>query len=385
MTDNLQSKFADLETILVGQHNDLVEQLTATNTKLDALATALAPLATIATTLGDVHLDTQSMDLKLLRLQNGLTADPALNYTNAQQLLATYTARFDQTMGLLGPNGDRPIMGLLTQLVNNLGLPTGDATTTALGLLAALVHCCGLSAPPSVPVSGDPDGCADQFASDTLVATSASYPGRSFVTWVGPLPNGAVFTTDLNLGINHAEITPEATWEGWKIFVYSLKASYYSEDPTRSGQWPTNVWRDLTEAQGYPIAISVPSGDDVQAFLCPPIVVGCPSYTSESVNWTDPAAGSGTRQMVEITAISNRDGYYAATTHNAPVSHHIDPYQMQLTVTSGSGVTFADRITGSSTIHNLQTGVQFTVPEHANEFIIFSDSAFTIEVCLPPS
>jgi hypothetical protein len=310
---DLSAKFTGLQTLLSTQHDDLMTALTATNAKLDALLEAFGvpppvpgvTLADIKDVLDDIHLDTQSIDLKLLRVRDAIAPlDEALPTGDKTAMAWSIYRLMDATApdwprptsvplqpalellrgdfaDVVGINADGTsaltVLGRLTSLLDSsgniedhIGIPTGDATTTVLGRLAAIENLSGCGCPPDLPSPDDPTGCADPFVSISRAVLVSAYPGRIFAVFPSPVPDGLVVTDGMDLGEVGVEISPEATWTGWRAFVYSKSAAYYSEDPTRSGLWATNVWRDLDEAMSYALAFSVPDGNDIAVYLCAP-------------------------------------------------------------------------------------------------------------------
>lgn len=390
MTD-LASKFTTLEQQLTEQHNALIDVLTATNNKLDAIATALgAPpptgqttLADIATILNYIHTDTESIDLKLLRIRDGLTADPSFNYVNVQQVLGLFAARFDQSVGVLGTDADESLMRMLAAVESHIGFPTGDATTTVLGRLAAIQSYSSCACGPQQPQPGDTGGCASPFVSQSFTQTSATYPGRVFVVWPSPLPSGALFDDTLSLGVDRVELMPEANWNGWRLFVYSKSAGYYTEDPTRTVQWPTNVWRNLDPNQSYPLAISVAAGNDAVGYLCAPVdlpnITTCSMFSSISYTFSGqlfyvirtPPIYSGN----DIFTSGDFYGYTVRlVTFGGGSDIRVDHYNTSDVYNSGSLMSTVDTIITISE-HTNALGIHTNIPDAGNPF--------SVEVCPP--
>jgi hypothetical protein len=176
-------------------------------------------------------------------------------------------------IGLIDPEDGDTILSLLKDLRNNIGLPTGDATTTLLGRLASIEHSnlCGCG--PQPPSATDPDGCASPAVSDTQHAISG-WGGRTFAVW-SSAPDGALIGTGLDPSVGNAELVPEATFDGWTAFVLSRAASVCSLDPSEPLVMPTNQWINISGRDR--VAFSVAPGADIVAYIC--------SHLDEA--WTD--------------------------------------------------------------------------------------------------
>lgn len=287
MTDNLQNKFGGLETQLTNQHTELMAALTATNNKLDAIAAALgAPPPTATVTLADVlnalngiHADTTSQDLKLLNIREAIAptaeAAPPAGKSGLQWLVY-------RLVDAINPTWPRPVSAPVQFALNalyqelspmtaswweqHLGIPQ-SGSDNVLDWLALIAGYQRQLLPPVAPTPGVGGACAAPAVTDGIAFINS---GRNFARWSNPLPSGVTFTTTLGLPAR-VEISPEATWEGFSIYVYSKKSLFYSEAPNRTTQFRTNEWRTL-ETLNYPIAVSVDEGDDCIAYLCSSVV-----------------------------------------------------------------------------------------------------------------
>lgn len=429
MSSNLEEKFTALEDQLATQNAAILEAMTATNAKLDALLeafgvpppTATVTLADIKDVLDDIHADTQSIDLKLLRVRDAIaplgedlpTDDKSAMAWSLYRLMdATApawprptSAPIQPSLELLrqafadvvGINADGTtaltVLGRLTSLLdttdnieNNIGQPTGDATTTVLGRLAAIERLSECGCGPQPPDPTDPDGCADPFVSSAPSASIAAYPGRSFAVFHETPPDGLLITDSMDLGVANVEISPEATWTGWRVFVLSKASAYYSEDPTRTGLWPTNTWRDLDEAQSFALAFSVPAGD-ITVYLCGPTDVPpeieCTTIESQSVT----IVGFGARQ-----AIVWPEPFTSSSTDEAGNSYSanqvlIGDYQnWTIRVVTGAGARLV-LFVGATNSNVFIDGGDTTTISTTTTSLFLDDlnygGAFSIEICPP--
>jgi hypothetical protein len=353
MPTDLTQKFTDLAAQLLTQHQTLISALTATNQKLDALITAMgAPPPTQAVTLADVlqvlsdiHLDTMSLDQKLLRIRDAIAPldeplPPGDKVSIAwsmyrlvdsvappwprplsiplQPAFELLRANLAESIGIFGTHSPEPILQLLFNLQRGMGLPTGDATTTALGYLSQIANQTKCGCGPLAPQPGDPNGCASPIESEISVVEA----GRLYATWASPLPAGTTRTNQYTLSRPDIEISPATTWEGWRLFVLSRTAATYQRAPGRPGRFYTNEWLDL-EPLNFPLAISVDESADVQAYLCAPA----------------PLAGGGCDEVAGNTVVVFGDGTnYAVVWSNgtSSVNRGVDGFGDPVTFTANA-------------------------------------------------
>lgn len=313
MTTNLLAKFTALEEQLATQHT---AQLEATNLAVDKLSTigqvlmgAAADIATVADTLLAIRaaiapesealpsIGKTSMAWSLYRLMDAVApAWPRSTSAPVQPGLELLRANISTALGInAGGLAEDSLLGIVDNLRSNIGLPTGDATTTVLGRLATIENYASCICGPQPPSTSDPDGCAYPVLSHSPALTDAAFPGRLFAQWEDLSIYGLQKTTDIGLTVSNVELQPTGTWDGWNVFVYSRTAQTYSEDPRRAGRYPTNTWRSLEEAQGFPLAFSVEEGSDITVYLCTPPPSACPTWTTTDygthwvVDWTETA------------------------------------------------------------------------------------------------
>jgi hypothetical protein len=231
MTD-LTNKFAVLQQQLTNQHNALMAALSTSNSRLAAILNALgAPIETPDITLEDVV--------------------NAQNNTN----------------------------DLLEDIKNAIGIPTGDATTTALGRLAAIESCvCKLAG--EIPSDPDASDCDDPYTSVQTWLLMVDQGGGGGEMGITILYHVAAFATPLPEGLEESnlfnltppagrvsEIKPVTTWDGWMVYVKSSSETY-SDGITGGNRYPTGQWRDLTGSSSLVFTVYRP--DDITVYLCGP-------------------------------------------------------------------------------------------------------------------
>lgn len=152
----VNQRLAALETALAARHTETTNQLTSIlqalgapppgpTTTLADVVTAIqagnALLTDIKQLLTDIHLDTMSMDLKLLTIRNQQTDDSARIESIRLNTQATNTnvLQVAANTELIGTEAYTSRLRL-TELKSALGMPIGDATTTVLGYLGSLQY-----------------------------------------------------------------------------------------------------------------------------------------------------------------------------------------------------------------------------------------------------
>lgn len=297
MTD-LSTKFETLQGQLLGQHTALMSVLSGIADKLDAIALAVQPqpetgptladvvaalgvIATnqdaqtplldnvsnqagyIASTVGDIHLDTMSMDQKLLTMRDAIAdiLTEALNITSATR--ATHDRLVDN-------------LDALAALRSATGTPTGDATTTVLGYLSSLAYSNGRLVTGQQELidcgcdnSGEIIGeCNDPVRSSGMwLAPYGVFGFENFIvaTWAS-LPEGLEYGSIFGLEEDIAEVYNN-DWSGWRVYVQSTEPQY--ADGMNTNRYDTNVWRDLPPgAASYSWSVNVKGS--LQVILCPP-------------------------------------------------------------------------------------------------------------------
>lgn len=421
---NLSGKFGTLQEQMATQHEEVMEALEATNNKLDALLiafgspppTATVTLADVLAVLQDIHTDTQSMDVKLLKIRNSVGLIPDDSGFSILTLFA----------GLLGrigvPTGDATttVLGRLaaiesgtTATATALGIPTGDATTTALGRLAAIESCiCKVAG--QIPTDPGTSECESPYTSSAtwlLQQTSGGESGSIVLLHIaafpGPLPTG-LEEGDL-YGLSSpagtvSELTPATSWDGWRVYVKSHSATY-SDSIVASPRYPTGEWRDLSGS--FSRVFSVYHPDDITVYLCGPDGEGgggggepiteCTVFESTLV---DIQPREGTKSAVDAIVppgafTTDNDITFAGFApyvfgSNIVILNDLIGYSVGLE--SGALVFIAgvaaDGTTISQIIHTGEGGYVFT--QHTQRVVFMrevnigtSDGAFSIELCPP--
>lgn len=297
---NLTERLDEIEVLSAAQHTALMLRLADTNAKLDSIATALgAPPPTATTsladvitainttngTLADIHLDTISIDQKLLRIRDAISPIGEAFPTGERSGILWSLYRL---MDAVQPTWPRPtsipvqpaidlLYGLAVQQTPDieairaaLGVPTGDATSTALGLLSAiqfasanlvtsmgmstgapntvldklgLLADCGCSS--TVPKITD---CSAPFNSDGMIVTPPlTVLGLGgaliFATFPDPLPVGITFGSAFGFSTDYSELIAD-DWTEWAVYVGSDGATQYA-DQFNQVRYPTNSWRTM--------------------------------------------------------------------------------------------------------------------------------------------
>lgn len=216
-----------------------------------------------------------------------------------------FLIHFDSVMGIREPT-DINIADNLDELVRRFGIPTGDATTTLLGELAAIVNntACGCGArPPTAPAS---NGCVSPYSNPPgAVTTSTAYPGRVFATWGDDLPLSIIKDSWLESPITNAEIKLVSDL-ALAVYVVSSASHYFTTNPISGQLYPTNTWVDMgTDTQ---FAFSVPDGADIRVYLCLGDVVSwedCIEIDSQAYTVTGGNLDNVSLQAVPLNGIPN--------------------------------------------------------------------------------
>lgn len=322
---NEQSQNANaLATLLAQQHNALMTLLAQTNTKLDAVVTAIEALdpaaggtgQQIVQELKDIHLDTQSIDLKLLRIRDAISplgeefptgTRTSILWNTYRLMMAINSAILTGSAGSIASLMQAMLSSVIPPLNNistkaseistNIGQNAGDATTTALGYLSSIQFSnssinaaigplgpteltvrqllaqqaqgsdCGCTTAPPAP-----DSCTNQYVSiDMFFVPSGAIPSVTntvYVVWPSPAPQGLMFGDVFFPGMNdNSGLKPidGNTWDGYSLYVQS-SASTYSTAFTSVSRYPTGVWRPLSGTDE--IFVIVPGTESVTAYLC---------------------------------------------------------------------------------------------------------------------
>lgn len=394
--ENLHQKFTNLQQQLALQHDELMN-------KLDAVLTALgAPPPTAVVTLADVLQELQSMNSRVFSLRNAVGIIPTDAGISLLAQVASLVTRITA------------VESATVATATALGIPTGDATTTALGRLAAIESCVCLLA-GQVPTDPGTSECESPFTSGytwELVLTSEG--GGEFgvgvvlhvAAFAQPLPPGLVEGTIYALtppSGTVSELAPTGTWDGWRVYVKS-SASTYGDSITPGVRHPTNEWRDLT-GTGTNI-FSVYRPDDITVYLCGPDnggnggnggpLVECTEASSQNVS-VDPNNGVPIRQMAIIPGWPDVRNYLIVNPtftayFDPPCIHYGDLAGYQVNCISGR-VRIVYRIEGVESTQGTEitTGGSYTLPAGCN-VVDFDDfvapdtpgtGAFVMELCPP--
>lgn len=201
----------------------------------------------------------------------GFGASPPASYSLSQWL----TDNLDAGAGISMYNLIDGLYVAMAALQNNVGTPTGDATTTVLGRmlaiqnllnsnLPALVACCegeGAQFPSEDPA--DMSYCSNRY----IQAGSFIDSNRSYAYWTA----GNIPTDQVAIGNNSSyppgtELTPITDWSDFRVWV-SSDAPQCALDNT-GYRYPTNQWLPLSGSGSF--AFSVDSQYALNVQLCAP-------------------------------------------------------------------------------------------------------------------
>jgi hypothetical protein len=272
MTDGLNHK-----------NTELIDLLTVTNAKLDSIITLLGGLPPSGTktiddlweVMTDIHLDTVSMDQKLLRLVTAIC--PPVGYTGEVvpmqiRIGDIYDALWDFKNDSAATWVE--IMGSSTHLTDNvlnylrtIGNTSVYSPATVMSRLLAIETntACACGAMPIDPTT-DPDGCSQPFISNSQY-TDVAYPDRSFVRWPTLIPEGLDWSDTYDLSA-FAEFTASDGLSGWSFYGYSRSAVTFRIKPDDLSDYVIGQWYPLMT--NFTIAASVAAGNDLIVYLCPP-------------------------------------------------------------------------------------------------------------------
>ena len=400
------------------KEQQLIDLLTITNQKLDTIITQLGgvppsgqyTIDDLWQVMSDIHLDTQSIDQKLLAIRNAIIPqagdiDPhypmqtALTrfYNSWLSWLATNDVDWVAVMGTPQSTTDNVL-----EWLSGIGHVTGDATTTILGRLTAIENYSKCACGPIAPTPDDPDGCADQYVSVRL-ATSAAYDGRSFAGFAPPVPPPATFTDVFDIGLPYTEISVPSTPIPWRVFGYSQSASVYMHNPLNVTQYPTNQWIPLANEDLITLAFSVDPGNDLVVYLCPqagPPFADCVTRASEIMTVTYPVGvtpPSHTRYYTPldnlgldlVTQVTSGGQTFTFNVPDSGTSSDMIGVSVELLSGPFARVIWINTSGGSFTQGLTTIGQQFTVPEHTTFFAVdnwqtndISPAApYTVELC----
>lgn len=385
---------------------DILLALTTTNNKLDQIITLLGgvpptpghTIDDLYQVLSDIHLDTQSIDQKLLLIRDAILPTPGYPFPPvtlidavsailpALQYISNATpSNWEFITGEPGFADDN-----ILRWLSGIGINTGDATTTILGRLTAIENYSRCACGPVPPSPFDPSGCVDQFISIAQV-TTPNYSGN-FVQWPDVLPAGIEFTNDLLIGVSNVEISADPFVSGWRMFGYSQSASVFSANPGNVTQYPTNEWI-VIGADNWTLAPSVGEGNDLRVYLCSPgsIPADCPEFNSIAITVSDPAPGNVVnRNAAIIGGYPLSDQLFNAVTTPAcvMVGNFIS---FEITCLTGfARIIYVNSGGTAGTIFQLDATQSAVIPELTQKLYIddlrdniTSEGSFTIKVCAP--
>lgn len=380
---------------LSAKFQDIIDLLTAQNAKLDALTDALlAPgvvprvpyLQQIRNSL--VAQDGDPTDIRaaiwglagpapgrtLTDLFNlfaptegdlrpyGLLSNIALETLLARQILADYKDTFgDRGGGMTFYNMIDTTNINLAGVLQALGEPTGDATTTVLGRLIAIANAtaCACSALNPQPPSSGCDGTAYN-SSGTVVDEYGATGPMSIATFTSA---GALQISEDGQTI----ATGTSSWEGWRVYVTST-ASQFAYRAGVTNRLPTKTWIDLS-SYADEMSFAVEAGTSIQVTLCGPAEQPC------AITQCFASGGTGTRF------------YWVAGSYPSDPPWNAGQwiFGKGFRILSGSGVRWGGRFTGFDyTYHLLSLNKWY----HADTFqaivawAIYSETSdFEIEIC----
>lgn len=330
MTD-LSAKFTSLEDQLHTQHEALMDALSGIGDQLAAIAVALAPappptvtledviaairdgnaistdglarLTAIAdstdainTTVGDIHLDTMSMDQKLLTMRDTLGNIHLDTMSMDQKLLKMRDDLADLLLEAMNITSatrgthDRlvDVLAALALLHDAFGAPTGDATSTMLGFLSSIAFSNaklvdGQQELIKCACPGNPEGCDHPYSSgDMWLAPFGlfGFDGVMVATWPTAPPEGIEYGTIFGITQDNTELY-SADWSGWSVYVESSEPQYAQN--LGSDRFPTRTWRNMPAGEGS-YTFSVNQKGALRVTLCAPDAPPAPE--GETGGWS---------------------------------------------------------------------------------------------------
>lgn len=284
----------------------------------------------------------------------------------------------------------------LADLVDHVGIPTGDATTTVLGYLAEIsnrLRCvCGDFPPPTTGTNA----CESPLESRDDVMAVIGSDGRNYITWPDPLPGGLEFESDGTYGPAKVGIVLSDTTGTYSLYVES-RASTFRTTSGAPGELPCNRW--LPVDAGTTLELSVPAGELAKAFICyapAPGFVDCVNVGSDIGNYTqlDTSAvfNSSYAVWASIPGITTTDTEeYSGHTfqwNTAAAVAVADGFGWTFTKNSGPDIRLlAKHSDGTFTSYTISS-TPFTITEHTTTLWCDlgsggSTEAFSFQVCPP--
>lgn len=402
MTDNLQNKFTALQTQLANQHTELMNQLAAIASAIGAPAPGgQTTLADLLAVLNDIHTDTQSQDAKLLLIRNAIRGD--LEATPPDGATESIQWLLYRLIDAINPTWPRPtsipVQPLLQLLYTQLSPMTASWWQAILGIstsgtdnvldwLALNYAATVANAPALPPTAGVGGTCTAPITSRDVIYSDN---GRNYAMWFeDELPSGVEYGSTLGLqtGIELSAASRSGNWDGISVYVYSKAASTWSIQPGYAEEHPTNKWIALSPNVNYPVAISVPSGCDIRAYLCTDALTGIEiSAVWGQIYRSD--LGTVSRYVIDwpedfVPQTNQTNGF----TWNVGAVAVFDFYGYTIRRVSGTGNIRFLGWNGTADVIEQQVATSFTITVHTTTGVIDSypvnTEPFTIEV-IPPA
>jgi hypothetical protein len=213
-----------------------------------------------------------------------------------------------------------------------LGIPTGDATTTALGLLSSIqfsntniAASTGLLPSPAsntqlaylasiaasnllaVPPTGPTlSSCTAPYKSTGMALVPWDLIGGAsvvFATFPTSRPSGVTFGSTFGITTDYAELQIATSWNGWGVYVASEMDQY--SDGSTFARYPTNKWRVLSGNSA--LAFSVAGAGALSVTLCPPA-----NYFGDAVQ--------NTQTFTAVLHPANASYYYPSVASNSGIT-----------------------------------------------------------------
>lgn len=290
----------------------------------------------------------------------------------------------------------------LEELINNVGIPTGDATTTVLGRLAAIERLSRCNCPPEPPDLTDPSSpCAEPYISNPFYTRTVSdYPGRLFAGWTAPPPYPLTMDSFLTVPADPCELNRPLGSTGYSIYVQST-AQLASLNPLFAIQTRTNEWVSL-DAYSEDMCVSVPAGNDLTVYICLPsdlVWTDCEVLDSTAVTYSTDAPLSIDAQGIVLSSIpgleTTQDWFADSQEQHISVEGVVvttDMFGVTVTLKSGTGLRIYWVPAGDNAASHDITVIDdsYTLTAHTHIFFIsnvgFSSAAsspFEVEICPP--
>ena len=299
------------------KNSDIIDLITATNNKLDAILTALgAPPPTSTVTLADIKdvlEDIKSAVVPIEQAINDLKAylidtmgerlpESIFTIWNMQrEILTAAGGILDNTETIAQINTHlESITNILIYSASNLGLDPGANTEEYTGFLFDTLNWLGrISGALGVPIEANNrdviqllakmadrpesqigsglapyDICSNAYISSgmTLIPYNVLQVLQNivFAVFPDPPPTGVSFGTVFGIGVDNTELHHDDGWGGWEIYVASSANNFALNGEDISSvlnRYPTNVWLDLGFLTTN-LSVFVSGGDSLRVYLC---------------------------------------------------------------------------------------------------------------------